>query len=202
MTSTLSAALRTRCRESTTSAGMGLGVAAAVSFVLAVGLRRTQKTHAEAPKYLQCPITREVMVDPVVVCGTGQTYEREAVESWFCRHQPATDPATNVILDSTQVVPNWAIREALNQWLRDKGALPLPPPAQQARRQTAEELRSRGMNDLAGLFFPALLICSAALCGCVVAFLLSSSYSTLLLASILILLYVYDVEGLFLQPRH
>jgi hypothetical protein len=59
---------------------------------------------AEPPAYLRCPVTHELMDDPVVVCTTGQTYDRGALEEWFHRHKPATDPATNVVLRDTAVV--------------------------------------------------------------------------------------------------
>ena len=37
----------------------------------------------EIPPEFLCPITKQVMHDPVIVFGSGQTYEREAIENWF-----------------------------------------------------------------------------------------------------------------------
>jgi len=91
--------------------------------------RRKRKT--ESPGYLRCPITHEIMVDPVVVCTTGQTYDRDSLNRWFERHHPPTDPKTNVVLVDTSVVPNWALREALNDWHEQQGTKLLDPPAEQ-----------------------------------------------------------------------
>ena len=37
----------------------------------------------EAPSQLQCVITQEVMVDPVILAGDGFSYERSALVAWF-----------------------------------------------------------------------------------------------------------------------
>ena len=63
----------------------------------------------EPPAFLICPITQEVMHDPVVVDG-GFTFEREAIEDWFVNNN--TNPMTGEVLSNTTVSPNFAIREA------------------------------------------------------------------------------------------
>jgi hypothetical protein len=46
----------------------------------------------DIPQPFKCPITSLVMHDPVVtICG--DTYEREAIETWFKRNN--TNPLTN-----------------------------------------------------------------------------------------------------------
>ena len=35
------------------------------------------------PVEMVCPITRDVMKDPVMVVASGHTYERSAIEKWF-----------------------------------------------------------------------------------------------------------------------
>mmetsp|Transcript_35896 Transcript_35896/g.49817 ORF Transcript_35896/g.49817 Transcript_35896/m.49817 type:complete len:207 (+) Transcript_35896:120-740(+) len=92
---------------------------------------KKQQTKTDTPDYLRCPITQELMTDPVVVCATGQTYERHDLDRWFSLHHPPSDPITNVILPDTSVVPNWALREALNSWHNEQGTAGLPPPAVQ-----------------------------------------------------------------------
>ena len=57
---------------------------------------------------LICPIVREMMIDPVLVVETGNTYERESIEEWFQDH--ATDPLTNVALETRALAPNNLIR--------------------------------------------------------------------------------------------
>ena len=51
--------------------------------------RRRSNTIDE--KLIECPITRQVMTDPVL-CDDGYFYEREAIEQWFQHHR--TSPMT------------------------------------------------------------------------------------------------------------
>ena len=55
-----------------------------------------------------CPITQDVMEDPVLVAQTGNTYERRAVEEWFARSN--TDPLTNEKLEVATLIPNNVLR--------------------------------------------------------------------------------------------
>jgi hypothetical protein len=52
---------------------------------------------------LVCPITLELMVDPVVA-SDGRTYERAAIEEWLGGH--STSPLTNLELASKELRPN------------------------------------------------------------------------------------------------
>ena len=56
---------------------------------------------------LLCPITAQLMSDPVV-CVDGHTYEREAIESWLRDHD--TSPITNLPLSSKMLIPNHLMR--------------------------------------------------------------------------------------------
>ena len=55
-----------------------------------------------------CPITQDVMEDPVLVAQTGNTYERRAVGEWFARSN--TDPLTNAELEDATLIPNNVLR--------------------------------------------------------------------------------------------
>ena len=55
-----------------------------------------------------CPITQDVMEDPVVVAQTGNTYERRAIEEWFATSN--TDPLTNAELEDAILIPNNVLR--------------------------------------------------------------------------------------------
>eukprot|EP00435_Cladocopium_sp_Y103_P024119 s53_g5.t2 len=59
----------------------------------------------------RCPISQEVMREPVVTCD-GQTYEKQNIQEWF-RRGTQTSPLTNLPLDSKEVVPNLALRQAV-----------------------------------------------------------------------------------------
>jgi len=57
-----------------------------------------------------CPITQEIMEDPVV-CADGHSYERQAITQWLLSRD--TSPATNTALLHRNVVPNYALRNLI-----------------------------------------------------------------------------------------
>ena len=57
-----------------------------------------------------CPITQEVMEDPVV-CADGHSYERAAITQWLLIRD--TSPCTNAPLSHKNVVPNYALRNLI-----------------------------------------------------------------------------------------
>lgn len=89
-------------------------------------------------KYLLCPITRELMTDPVI-CEDGQTYERSAIEQWF-RRGHHTSPATNASLRQLSLFPNIALRSVIHD---------VAPEALALFRRTVSERRTVSC----GIFF-------------------------------------------------
>lgn len=71
---------------------------------------------AEAPPSFFCPITQDVMRDPVLI-GDGHTYEREAIKHWLSGH--STSPMTNAPLDARQrnMVPNHTLRSMIVEFV-------------------------------------------------------------------------------------
>ena len=65
---------------------------------------------------LYCPITHELMLDPVMT-DDGQTYERKAIMKWFAGGQE-TSPATGAKLASKTLVPNVTLRLVLKTYLK------------------------------------------------------------------------------------
>ena len=65
-------------------------------------LEQRHPRREEMPDHFLCPITNEVMEDPVVAMD-GFTYERQAITTWFQRHD--TSPMTRAIIPPT-LVPN------------------------------------------------------------------------------------------------
>ena len=57
-----------------------------------------------------CPITQDVMEDPVV-CADGHSYERAAITQWLLARD--TSPCTNAPLLHKNVVPNHALRNLI-----------------------------------------------------------------------------------------
>ncbi|XP_014783061.1 WD repeat, SAM and U-box domain-containing protein 1 [Octopus bimaculoides] len=62
----------------------------------------------EPPDEFLCPITREIMRDPVIA-SDGYTYERTAIESWI-KSGSTRSPMTNIILPSQQLIPNLTVK--------------------------------------------------------------------------------------------
>ncbi len=57
-----------------------------------------------------CPITQEVMLDPVILID-GQTYEREAISDWLKFRN--TSPLTGALLKSKMMIPNYALKNLI-----------------------------------------------------------------------------------------
>ena len=68
------------------------------------------------PDSFCCPISREIMSDPVVTYD-GQTYERKEIQEWFDRGNN-TSPITNLQLKYLTLAPNHALRNAIQDWMK------------------------------------------------------------------------------------
>ncbi|KAG6552238.1 hypothetical protein Mapa_006087 [Marchantia paleacea] len=63
-----------------------------------------------------CPITGQLMRDPVMLVEAGFTYEREAICEWFQRGHN-TCPDTGEALESLELVPNISLRQAITEFV-------------------------------------------------------------------------------------
>lgn len=61
-----------------------------------------------------CPITNDVMVDPVVT-STGRTFERSALEKWFAEGNNLC-PLTATPLDMSALRPNKILQQSIEEW--------------------------------------------------------------------------------------
>lgn len=68
----------------------------------------------EALQSFYCPITRDVMVDPVET-SSGQTFERYAIEKWFADGNRLC-PLTMTSLDTSVLRPNKTLRQSIEEW--------------------------------------------------------------------------------------
>jgi len=66
------------------------------------------------PASFFCPISHELMKDPVIVVETGQTYERSRIEQWL--KDNARDPLTNQQLHKRNLTPNIALRDTIEDF--------------------------------------------------------------------------------------
>lgn len=65
----------------------------------------------KAPSSFYCPVSLELMSDPVMV-ATGHTYDRMCIEKWL--HQGnRTCPITGMRLRHVELTPNYALRNAI-----------------------------------------------------------------------------------------
>lgn len=70
------------------------------------------KQKQEIPTDLICPITGQLMKNPVIT-ENGQTYEKEAIEEWFTRKK--TDPLTGMKIN-THLIPNFLLRKICDEY--------------------------------------------------------------------------------------
>lgn len=69
----------------------------------------------EVPPYFLCPITLEIMKDPVTV-STGITYDRESIEQWLFSRNNSTCPVTKQVISDSELVPNITVRRIIQSW--------------------------------------------------------------------------------------
>ncbi|KAL3814240.1 hypothetical protein ACJIZ3_015508 [Penstemon smallii] len=89
--------------------------------------------NVQIPYYFRCPISLELMSDPVTVC-TGQTYDRSSIESWVATGN-TTCPVTRVPLTDFTLIPNHTLRRLIQDWCvanRSFGVERIPTPKQPA----------------------------------------------------------------------
>ncbi|CAD7703183.1 unnamed protein product [Ostreobium quekettii] len=117
----------------------------------------------EAPREYLCPITLQLMKDPVLLVETGQVYDRESIEAWF-KSGHNTDPNTGVKVRSQRLSTIYPLRSAIQQFANqhnieldpadseeddvkggDSGSWDLPNPAQCA------DLQGVSVYDIKGL---------------------------------------------------
>jgi len=67
----------------------------------------------EPPDDLICPITQELMNDPVIAAD-GHTYERVAIERWLKMN--TTSPKSGDELEMTAIFPNHLVRRMIREW--------------------------------------------------------------------------------------
>jgi hypothetical protein len=70
------------------------------------------------PEEFICPITQEVMDDPVIATD-GFTYERRSIESWLTKCK--TSPITREPLSRKSLVPNLSFRQLILHWKDEHG---------------------------------------------------------------------------------
>lgn len=70
------------------------------------------------PFYFICPISQEVMRDPHIAAD-GFSYEEEAIKGWLGSGHN-TSPMTKSTLEHLQLIPNLALRSAIEEFMQQK----------------------------------------------------------------------------------
>ena len=80
---------------------------------------------AEVPDDYICPITTEIMTDPVSA-SDGFTYERAAITEWL--RTKDTSPRTGATLESKALIPNLMARSMIRAFIEERAAAGVSPP--------------------------------------------------------------------------
>nr|XP_043631082.1 E3 ubiquitin-protein ligase PUB23-like [Erigeron canadensis] len=87
----------------------------------------------EVPSHFLCPISMQLMKDPVTI-STGITYDKESIERWLFTCKKSTCPVTKQTLCDIDIylTPNHTLRRLIQSWCTknsiDHGLYPLPSP--------------------------------------------------------------------------
>ncbi|KAJ0972360.1 hypothetical protein J5N97_020319 [Dioscorea zingiberensis] len=89
--------------------------------------RKTSETMPIPPEEFRCPISLQLMYDPVII-SSGQTYERICIEKWF-NDGHSTCPKTQQQLCHLSVTPNYCVKGLIASWCEHNGIpIPCSPP--------------------------------------------------------------------------
>ncbi|XP_074580438.1 E3 ubiquitin-protein ligase PUB23-like [Curcuma longa] len=93
---------------------------------------------AGVPLFFLCPISMELMRDPVTV-ATGVTYERKNIEKWLFVYNKSTCPATMQRLPSFHLTPNHTVSRLISSFITSFPSPP-PPPTPFSDRRKVEQV--------------------------------------------------------------
>ncbi|CAF1057186.1 unnamed protein product [Rotaria sp. Silwood1] len=74
----------------------------------------TSQETLSVPRDFICPITREIMQNPVLLVEDGHSYESHAIERWLQDHN--SSPITNKSLDDRRFVNNFNLKNAIEEY--------------------------------------------------------------------------------------
>ncbi|KAK1299698.1 U-box domain-containing protein 25 [Acorus calamus] len=115
-------------------------------------LSRLVPQAVHVPHHFRCPISLDLMRDPVTV-ATGQTYDRSSIESWFGTGN-STCPVTNSTLRDFSLTPNHNLRRLIQDWCvshRSLGVERIPTPKQPADPASVSVLLSQAPSSAPAL---------------------------------------------------
>lgn len=84
----------------------------------------------QPPAYLMCPLTHELMRDPVIT-SDGHSFEREAIDHWFKTSK--LSPITGLELPSKLLRSNFALKVASQTYLENLACFGAKPPSRKPK---------------------------------------------------------------------
>jgi len=72
-----------------------------------------------APREYICPISLELMRDPVLLVETGQVYDRPSIEGWF-KAGKSTCPVSGTKVKHMRLSPIFPLRSAIQAYAKDQ----------------------------------------------------------------------------------
>eukprot|EP01048_Picozoa_sp_COSAG05_P028087 COSAG05_NODE_8531_length_695_cov_2.807047_1_plen_184_part_10 len=75
--------------------------------------RNIKDLKEKIPEDFICPITRELMTDPVM-CADGHSYERDAITRWLTNSEKS--PNTGLALTHKKLTPNITLKKTIEAW--------------------------------------------------------------------------------------
>ncbi|XP_004493781.2 U-box domain-containing protein 3 [Cicer arietinum] len=75
------------------------------------------KSGVSIPSYFLCPLSLEIMLDPVIV-ASGQTYERGSIQMWL-DNELLICPKTHQKLTHTDLIPNSTVKAMITNWCEE-----------------------------------------------------------------------------------
>ncbi|XP_020598983.1 E3 ubiquitin-protein ligase PUB23-like [Phalaenopsis equestris] len=92
-------------------------------------------TKPELPSVFRCPISLELMENPVTI-STGITYDRRSIEKWLFTYKKSTCPATMQLLSTFDLIPNHTLKNLILSWCTQHQHLSsLPSPSSPSSSQ-------------------------------------------------------------------
>jgi len=97
---------------------MSMSASAATPSSSSSGGSHVVPTQIQTPSHFLCPISQEVMEDPVVL-GDGFSYERADIQKWLETNKRS--PMTNLMLGSKALTPNMVLKQEIAEWISKNG---------------------------------------------------------------------------------
>ena len=100
---------------------------------------------------VECPITKQTMVHPVTLLGSGVTYEQFAIEEWL-RRGSVIDPVRSVPLQSRKLVRNMALEDIIKTFfpIREDASTTSVPITEEGSRSVHSSYLKPGLLDWKG----------------------------------------------------